>query len=325
MNLADVGVCRRRSVAWTQSTGRLILDIVADPGRKSTVLAIVTAVMVVGLWACSEPSPEPLIEQLHSIRSDVREKAAAKLVLYGESVVDRLIEEGHSDYIRVRFEVARLLGRIKDPRGAPTLIRLLEDDSFNVAQYAAWGLGELRAPDAVPALLLHLETPSKGFRAQIITALGRCYDDTIHADLRDTLVAVVNMRLQDPTPKVRIAALQSARRLGYVGMSPALIRLSRDPSAEVRHVAVQALGQAGAGLVPRSPGPLQGQDRTNVVEALKAALDEPYQSIRTKAVRSIEQIGAPEVTASLRRLLSEGTEEDQREARRVLEGLGASQ
>ncbi len=325
MNLAYLGVCRRRSVAWTQSTGRLILDIVADPGRKNTVLAIVTAVVVVGLWACSEPSPEPLIEQLHSIRSDVREKAAAKLVLYGESVVDRLIEEGHSDYIRVRFEVARLLGRIKDPRGAPTLIRLLEDDSFNVAQYAAWGLGELRAPDAVPALLLYLETPSKGFRAQVITALGRCYDDTIHADLRDTLVAVVNMRLQDPTPKVRIAALQSARRLGYVGMSPALIRLSRDPSAEVRHVAVQALGQAGAGLVPRSPGPLQGQDRTNVVEALIAALDEPYQSIRTKAVRSIEQIGAPEVTVSLRRLLSEGTEEDQREARRVLEGLGALQ
>jgi hypothetical protein len=60
------------------------------------------------------------------------------------------------------------------------------------------------------------------------------------------------------------------------------------------------------------------------VEALVASLDEPYQSIRTKAVRSIEQIGAPEATQALLRLHAEGTEEDQRETRRVLEGLGAS-
>ncbi len=286
-----------------------------------------TIVVATLLWACSEPSPEqqfePLIEQLHSIHSEVREKAAAKLVLHGGSVVERLIEESHSEFIRVRFEVARLLGRIKDPRATDTLIRLLDDDSFNVAQYAAWGLGELQAPSAVPALLPHLGTPSKGFRAQVVTALGRCYDDTIHANLRDTLSAIVTERLMDPTPKVRIAALQSARQLGYHGMTQALIRLSRDPSAEVRHVAVQALGQMGAGLVPRSAGPLSGQDRSNTIEALVAALDEPYQSIRTKAVRSLEQIGAPEATQALHRLHAEGTEEDQRETRRVLESLDA--
>jgi HEAT repeat protein len=184
------------------------------------------AVMTAALWACSEPSPEPLFEQLHSIRSEVREKAAAQLILYGEAVVERLIEESHSEFIRVRFEVARLLGRIKDPRATDTLIRMLGDDSFNVAQYAAWGLGELRAPSAVPDLLSHLGTPSKGFRAQVVTALGRCYDDTIHADLRDSLTAIVIAQLRDPTPKVRIAALQSARHLGYTGMAPALIRLS---------------------------------------------------------------------------------------------------
>jgi HEAT repeat protein len=312
-------------ISWTQSAPRLILGTVADPDRKNTWLFPMLAVMAAALWACSEPSsPEPLFEQLHSLRSDVREKAAAKLILYGEAVVERLIEESHSEFIRVRFEVAKLLGRMKDPRATDTLIRMLGDDSFNVAQYAAWGLGELRAPSAVTELLPHLQTPSKGFRAQVVTALGRCYNDTIHADLRDTLTGIVTVQLKDPTPKVRIAALQSARHLGYTGMSPALIRLSRDPSAEVRHVAVQALGQMGAGLVPRSKGPLSGQDRSNTVEALVASLDEPYQSIRTKAVRSIEQIGAPEATQALLRLHAEGTEEDQRETRRVLEGLGAS-
>ncbi|MBT3346260.1 MAG: HEAT repeat domain-containing protein [Gemmatimonadetes bacterium] len=296
----------------------------ADRGRKNTVIVALLAVMGVGLWACSEPSPDPLFLELRSIRAAVREKAAGKLVLYGEQIVPRLIEESQSEFIRVRFEVARILGRIKDPRATDTLIRLLDDRSFNVAQYAAWGLGEIQAPTAVPALLPHLATPSKGFRAQVVAALGRCYDDTVHALLRDSLVSVVAASLRDPTPKVRIAALQSARLFGYQGMEEALIRLSRDPAAEVRHVAVQALGQAGAGLVPGSAGPLSGQERANVVEALVAALDEPFQSIRTKAVRSLEQIGAPEAATALHRLRAVGTEVDRREARRVLESLGAS-
>lgn len=288
------------------------------------MLIYMIAIMGSVLVACSEPSPDPLFEQLRSIRADVREKAAAQLVLYGERVVPRLMEESHSEYIRVRFEVARILGRIKDPRATEALIRLLDDRSFNVAQYAAWGLGEIQAASAVPALMPYLNTPSKGFRAQVVTALGRCYNDTVHAQLRDTLTSVVASSLRDTTPKVRIAALQSARLLGYDGMAPDLIRLSKDPSAEVRHVAVQALGQAGAGLGPRASAPLTGQARANVVEALEAALDEPFQSIRTKAVRSLEQIGAPEAAAALRRLQAEGTQEDQRETRRVLESLGAS-
>ena len=62
--------------------------------------------------------------------------------------------------------------------------------------------------------------------------------------------------------------------------------------------------------------------RTESVEALLASLREPIQSIRTKAVRALEGMGPPvQAESALRRMLSQGTTMDQREARRALEAL----
>ncbi|MDA0335408.1 MAG: HEAT repeat domain-containing protein [bacterium] len=285
-------------------------------------MAIVTGLFLAGLLAaCNDIDPEPHIAQLKSVQPDVREKAAGKLVIYGEQIVPRLIEETSSDYTRVRFEVARILGRIRDPRAAPAMIRMLDDSSFNVAAYAAWGLGELRAPSSVPTLLRFPDSPAHVFRQQVVWALGRCYDDSAHAALHDSVAHVVERALHDPKADVRIAALQSARELGYPGMVRQLIRMVRDPSAEVRHVAVQALGQFAIGDAPRPVEPVTRDMRADIVEALLPALDEPTQSIRTKAVRAFERMGPPpQVMTRLQRLLITGTEEDRREARRVLEG-----
>lgn len=288
-------------------------------------------VLVVGaavaLWlaaeACGRPSPEEDIDLLKSRQADLREKAAGRLVLRGEEIVPRLIEETGSGYTTVRFEVARLLGRIRDPRATDALIGLLDDKSANVWQMAAWALGEIRAPEAVPKLLENTDSVSKGIRAEAIRVLGLCYTDSAWGCIRDSVNGEIVEALRDPTPRVRIAALLSARQFGYRDAAEHLIRLTRDPSAEVRHVAVQALGQMAVGQAPRSPGPLEGDELGNVVEALLAELDEPLQSIRTKVVRALEQIGAPEAAPHLERLRREGTPEDVREATRVLEKLAA--
>jgi HEAT repeat protein len=274
------------------------------------------------LVACEEYDPEPHIDQLKSVQPDVREKAAGKLVIYGERIVPRLIEESSSDYTRVRFEVARILGRIRDPRATPAMIRLLDDSSFNVAAYAAWGLGELRAQSALPTLLRFPDSPARVFRQQVVWALGRCFNDTTHAALLDSVAHVVERALHDPTPDVRVAALQSARELGYHDMARQLVRMTADPAAEVRHVAIQALGQYAIGEAPRSVGPVSGEMLEEIIEILIASLDEPIQSIRTKAVRALEGIGPPpQAKYKLQRLLITGTQEDQREARRLLESL----
>ena len=295
-------------------------------GRRKILCPAVAAGLAAGLagLACGEPDPEPQIQALRSLQSEVREKAAGKLLLYGDRVVPRLIQETNSSYKRVRFEVARLLGRMRDPRATDALIRLLDDDSYNVAAYAAWGLGEMKAKEALPSLLRFAETPSGILRKPVVQALGPCFDDTLHAALGDSVRGVIERAFHDPVPGIRVAALGSARHLGYEGLVEGLIRLAGDREAEVRHVAVQTLGQAAVGRAPRSPGPLAGAERAAVEEALVVALGDSYQSIRTKAVRALEQMGPPPGAApALRRLAEGGTDEDRREAGRALEGLAA--
>ena len=73
--------------------------------------------------------------------------------------------------------------------------------------------------------------------------------------------------------------------------------MTRDPSAEVRHVAVQALGQIGSQQHVGDGGPdpihpISEGELDNVLEALIASLDEnEVQSVRTKAVRALRVVG----------------------------------
>jgi HEAT repeat protein len=281
----------------------------------------VAGAVVFALATCGRPSPEPHIDLLKSQQRAVRERAAGKLMRYGDEIVPRLIQEVGSGYTTARFESVRLLGRLRDRRAVPILIHALNDRSANVAALAAWGLGEMRATEAVPALLPYTGEIARDLRAEVIRALGLCYKDTLPASTADSVHAAVLAAFDDDVPKVRIAALQSMHEFGFPNALDQVIRLSEDAEPEVRYVAVQALGQIGSGRVPRSPGAAQGVRRDLIIKALLKAIAETRQSIRTKAVRALEMMEAEQAIPTLR-VLEHGTEEDRREARRVLENLG---
>ena len=103
--------------------------------------------------------------------------------------------------------------------------------------------------------------------------------------------------------------------------------MSRDPSPEVRHVAIQALGQIGSGKHVAPPGvdpiqPVSERMRSNIIEALLVALDaSELQSIRTKAVRALVEIGDGRAVAPIEELAGNGSDEDQSEAVRALDKL----
>ena len=281
------------------------------------------SIVLLGLSACEKSSPEPYINQLKSREADERTKAANRILRFGEEAVPLLLEQADSELVRVRFEVMKLFGRLKDQRAVPVLIEAMGDPSASVAQAAAFALGQLRNPQALPILLEHRRDPSKKVREEVIRALGACRDTTGAQQARnDTAHAALSKALGDQVPAVRIAAMQGLREFGYRGGLRQLIRLSWDPSPEVRHVAVQALGQIAIGDVPVAGDPVDGDGMRRILETLSAALGEPYQSIRTKAVRALEKIGDPSVVPRLRQLHEQGTVEDKREARRVLETLG---
>ena len=263
--------------------------------------------------ACGGPAPEEYIRQLKSLQKAERTKAANQLIRFdADEVVPLLIEEADSGYIRVRFEIMHLLGRFEDERAVPTLIAALKDKSPRVAATAAWALGQIGAPAALAPLLKYVRDPTVEVRQYVLGALGPCHSYEAEPALSDSAFRVVRRALRAPKPKWRIAALQSLRAYGYRDAVQEVIRMSLDPSNEVRYVAVQALGQIGS-AAQRRPA------RNAIYEALLVALDaDELQSIRSKAVQALAEVGDKRAVPHLQRLMREGTEKDQIAARLAL-------
>ena len=278
-----------------------------------TRLALWSLSLCAGLGiACGGPSPEEYIHQLKSTQKAERIKAANQLIRFdADEVVPLLIDEADSGYIRVRFEVMHLLGRFKDERAVPTLIEGLKDKSPRVAATAAWALGQIGVPAALGPLLKYVRDPTVEVRQYVLGALGPCHSYEAEPALSDSAFHVVRRALRAPKPKWRIAALQSLRAYGYRDAMQEVIRMSVDPSNEVRYVAVQALGHIGHALRPPA--------RDAVYEALVVALDaDELQSIRDKAIHALAEVGDKRAVPHLQRLMREGTEEDQIAARLAL-------
>ena len=103
--------------------------------------------------------------------------------------------------------------------------------------------------------------------------------------MSDSAFRVVRRALRAPKPKWRVAALQSLRAYQYRDAVEEVIRMSVDPSDEVRYVAVQALGQIGSAALRRPA-------RNAIYEALLVALDaDELQSIRGKAMHALAEMG----------------------------------
>jgi HEAT repeat protein len=301
----------------------------AELDRKRSFVASGAFVLALLLWfgGCGK-TPDYYIGQLKNMQASERTKAANELIRFdADDVVPLLVQEAQSGYIRVRFEVIGLLGRFKDSRGIPALIAALDDKSPNVAARAALALAQMRVVEALPALLKYARDPSEVTRQYVLGALGPCHSYELEPVLSDSAHRVILHALQASKPKWRISALQSLREFGYKDGMEGVIRLSRDPSPEVRHVAVQALGQIGSGKHVVPPGidsiqTVSARARDNIIEALLVAFDaSELQSIRTKAVRALTEIGGARVVEPIEKLARGGSDEDQLEAQRALDKL----
>jgi HEAT repeat protein len=98
------------------------------------------------------------------------------LLAAGIARADRIDDLGRaissdSDW-KVRMQAASVLGRLKDKRGVPALVRALSDKSEAVRGVAAGALGEIGDAAARPALQRALRDPSELVRDQAQMALA---------------------------------------------------------------------------------------------------------------------------------------------------------
>jgi HEAT repeat protein len=89
----------------------------------------------------SRSSLDSLIEALANKDAFVRQKARKSLVALGKPAVSSLIRTLQSAKVdHVRWEAAKTLGAIGDPRAIPSLVRALEDTDPDVTWLAAEAL-----------------------------------------------------------------------------------------------------------------------------------------------------------------------------------------
>jgi len=236
-----------------------------------------------------------LVGQLGARDRRVRARAAWALGEIGQrSYVGELLARGKDESSMVREEVAKALGRIGDGQAVPVLCSLAGDRAPEVRLAAVRSLGVFADPDAV-AVLIDRVTGDGDERVRL-AATKR--------------VGKKGLRLaaNDRSPRVRAAAAETCAVLQAKDMSEELSRLVADRDTRVRHAAVVALGQVGA-----------GRDAGKVVEVLRD--DNPL--IRRAGLRSLLSLDVRKAVAAARSAIEDRDAEVRAVAIEVLSrGLG---
>jgi beta-lactamase regulating signal transducer with metallopeptidase domain len=199
----------------------------------------------------------------------------------------------------VREDAAYALGRLESPAAVPVLVaRLPHDPAPKVREMIAWALGQIESHAATEALSsTSLHDDAEDVRAMAVWALGQVEDAAA--------VPALEQVLHDRSAEVRGRA---AWALGTIAPSRApsgLIAALGDPSPEVRVRAAWALGQIGD---------------SSAASRLAVVMRDSSSEVRKAAMWAVGQIGGDAAQAALIEALSDKDPEVRARAARALSG-----
>lgn len=117
---------------------------------------------------------QDILSELRDVNKDKRRTAVMKLGMVGGDqalrTLMRIVENSQEDLI-VRGRAAMMLGKLKDDRAVPPLIRALAAPGFLTPYNAAQALGKIGDPRAIDALVLFADSSSDKTRAAALDAL----------------------------------------------------------------------------------------------------------------------------------------------------------
>lgn len=179
---------------------------------------------------------------------------------------------------RAIFEAAAAaLANLRDRRAVPDLVAAL-DERGERALPAAWALGMIGDPAAIPPLAASLASPHPDLRKAAVRALVRMGPPVEGA--------VIRAWRENPASAAERAAI---RVLGEI-RAPGALSLLLAAKPENRDAAVWALGRLG----DRAAG-----------ASLRQAMEDPRWQVRREAAQALGSLGNPADAALLRRALSD--------------------
>lgn len=304
-----------------------------------------SAVAVLAFAAAARPAAAQDPAVVEAIASVLQAEDARTFETVGFEAASR-----HSEAL-VRRVAALAMGRIGDGAAVPLLLELLRDPDSAVTRDAAFALGLLRAPDALPALrdvvattppeqqhAMHAEAMRAVLRtggaaaAEILAEVlnpwvARASSSvpplTVEAGLweawrlgRDAPVAMLVEFVDSPVVRNRLGALYSLGRLRAPAGAAAVLGSLGDADPEIRRVAARALTASYADTA--------GLDRTAVATQIRRLVGDDDAQVRTNALRSLGTFRDSALTPAVLDRLADGDPGVRVQAIEALADLGGS-
>jgi HEAT repeat protein len=165
-----------------------------------------------------------------------------------------------------RATAAYALGGMSSPTAVPTLLRALEDPNSSVRSSAACSLGRLKAPEAVKPLL----------EALVNGAVPRSLAGWALISIGAAGLPGLGNLVTHPEAAIRAVTIDLVGVLGDPAYTPLLAKRLRDSSAEVRAKAAISLGRLGA---------------SEAATELRMALEDRIPYVRAVAAEALGAIG----------------------------------
>lgn len=211
---------------------------------------------------------EQWIRDLSRRRAPGRVRAALKLgYVHDSRGVDALVSASTAGNTQVQMAVIVSLGRLKDPRGLPGLIRLGHQGSAAIPALTFAAALAACARGCPSRLVSLLRAPESRTRIIGAWALSETADLTV---LRDLLTSS-----RDREPEVRAKIARALARVEGQESLNTLIEMARDPVWFVRVRALDALGQRGSPSADR---------------VVMAGLEDPRPEVRYRAAFALRRI-----------------------------------
>jgi HEAT repeats len=185
-----------------------------------------------------EDAEAPILAEImarysRALQGDSRARIAT--FFEGQGQVGRELDRLSNRRAWKRAAAAFALGDMGSPRAVPPLIAALGDRDREVRTAAARSLGRLGAVEAAPRLVESLASGAvpRAVAGQALIAIGPAAAPELHP------------LLDSPEESVRRAAAEVLGLIGGAFEAPLLADAARDPAAEVRGAALRALGKVG--------------------------------------------------------------------------------